>query len=147
MRIGFLKAFQSHHLDIVTDALDALGSRKSGETEPDVPFDGKPREDTALLEDEDATRIGSAHRFAVNANFASSGLEKTRDRTKEGGFAAARRAQQADEFTVAELEIDIFEHGHTLPIPAENHADILGPQLGLEARGGRFSFDDRIRRH
>ncbi len=147
MRVGLLKTFQSDHLDIVSDPLRAIGPRKSGETEADVAFDGEPGEDTALLKDEDAARIGTADDLAVDADFAFSGLEKTSDGAEESGFATARGTKKADEFAVADLDVDVLEHGHALPITTEDHADVVGSELGLNTRIGCFIQDHWIRGH
>ncbi len=67
VRIGLLEPLEAHHLDVVGDALLALGARQLEQAESDVALDRQPRKNAALLEDKDAPRIRLPHRFAVDA--------------------------------------------------------------------------------
>src|SRR5262249_310249 len=59
-------------------------------------------------------------RVAV-ANFASRGLEKTGEHVECGGLAGAVRANEADDFSIANREIEIGKGDE----PAEMHRDML----------------------
>ena len=75
-RIGFLKAFEADHFDVVSDALAPFRCRQIEEAEGDVAFDGEPGKDAALLEDEDAPRVGSVDGFAVDGDLSAGGRKK-----------------------------------------------------------------------
>ncbi len=64
--IGFFKAFEADHLDVVGDALSPFRCRQMEQAEANVAFDGEPGKDAALLEDENAAWIGSVDRFAID---------------------------------------------------------------------------------
>ena len=89
------------------DPRSAFGLRQFEKSELDVPLHRKPGEYAALLEDEDAARIGSSDRFAVDADFAAGGGEEAADGAQQRRFTASRGADDAKEFALGHVEIDV----------------------------------------
>ena len=69
--------------------------------------------------------------FAVHAHLAAGRGEKSRHGIQQRGFAAARRTQQADEFTIRYFQVDVVQHGHRVAVALEDHADAVRAQFGL----------------
>ena len=124
--IGLFKAFEADHLDVVGDALRAFRRGELEEAEADIAFDGEPGKDAALLEDEDAAGIGSGDYLAIDADLSAGGGEEAGHGAEQRRFAAAGGAEEADELSFGNFEVDVFEHGVLLPSRVNDHVDVLG---------------------
>jgi hypothetical protein len=96
------------------------------QAESNVAFDSEPREDAALLEDEDAAGIGPVHYFAIDFYLSAGGREETSHGAEECRFAATGGAEETNEFSFGNFEADVIEHGHTLAIARKHHVDVPG---------------------
>ncbi len=112
-RIGVLvlKALEADHLDKAACHLQALGLGNALhlQAEGDVVYHREPGEKRVLLEHHAAVRIDLVDLAAVDDDAPGRGLVKTGDEVEQGGFAAARGAQQHDEFALFNLQIDAIE--------------------------------------
>src|SRR3954471_15331600 len=78
--------------------------------EADVPFDGEPRKNAALLKDKDAPRVRPGHPLAIDANLPLRRRNESGGDVQHGRLPAARGTQDADEFAVADVEVDVLEY-------------------------------------
>ena len=84
------------------DDLLAFGRAPPAQAEADVFAHGEPRENAVLLEDEDAARVRAVHRLAFDEHLAARRLEEAADDVEQRRFAAAGRADEADELALAQ---------------------------------------------
>ena len=92
VRVGALEAGEADHLDVVRDDAPALLGRLARQPEADVLIDREPGEDAALLEHEDAARVGAADRLALHrAPRRASGAGSRRSRSAAWTCRSPRR--------------------------------------------------------
>ena len=65
-----------------------------------------------MLKHDAAVGAGACHRLAVDKDRAGFDRQKAADQIKQGGFAAAGRAEQRDKFAVGDLERNLVERQH-----------------------------------
>jgi len=75
----------------------------------DVGADGEPGEEVRILEDEAAFGAGAEDGFGADEEFAGVGCVEAGDEAEEGGFAAAARADEGDEFAGGDGEGGVVE--------------------------------------
>ena len=85
----------------------------------DVFLNGHPGIKCEILEDHGHARIEAHQLVAVVAHFAVGGGRQTSDQAQQGGFSAAVGPQDAKDFILQHLEIDVLQH-----------PDILAPGTG-----------------
>lgn len=81
------------------------------EAKDDVLADGAPREQGGILKDEGDELPGLLRGHSVDSDVARGDGAEAGDHLEEGGFTAARRADDADELTSLDLSGDVFERG------------------------------------
>src|SRR5215471_16287160 len=113
----------------MVNALDALGSGEAEQSKTDVPLDREPGKYAPFLEDKDSPRIGAAHCFTINAHLSLRGRKESGEDIQKCRLAAARRAQQADEFSFGRLQIDIVQNRNAIAITSKAHSDTFDTQL------------------
>src|SRR5205085_4691637 len=111
-RIRVLEAAKADELHVVRNPISLLLIREAEEAEADISFDGQPRKNAALLEDEDASRIGTGDALVIDHHVPRCWLHESADDVQQRRLPAARRAENADEFAVADVEGNVFEHRH-----------------------------------
>ncbi|MCY1355821.1 hypothetical protein D9M69_422570 [compost metagenome] len=92
--------------------------------ERDVVPDAAPRVQRGILEHHDARGIGVGDGRAVLQDLARRGLVQAGDEPQQRGLAAAAGAEQGDEFTGRDAEVDIVEDLQALVAMAEPVADL-----------------------
>ena len=96
----------------VGDAGSALLRALPGAPQPecDIVGDGEPGDGGVLLEhDPDAVRHGTANRLVLEFDGALGRGRKPGHQFEQGRLAAARRADDGEEFALAQIEIDRAE--------------------------------------
>ena len=103
-----------HHLEQLLRARPALGARHARELqrELDVAAHGEPREERGLLEHQ-------AGALGAHVDAARRGLVEAGDEVEQRALAAARRAEQAHELALLDVEGDAFERDDALAAGAE----------------------------
>ena len=81
------------------------------QTQLDIGEHGEPGKQRKALKHHGNPIDRTAHRLAKIAHFAAGGENEPGDDAQEGGFAAARAAQQADDFILLEGQRNIVEDG------------------------------------
>ena len=96
---------------------------------------GAPGNQPRRLEHECDFRPCVARRAAVDGDAAAVGVEQAADDPQQGGFAATRRAQDADEFAAPDVEAQPVIN----PLLAKRDADILecDDRVGIHMLRGR----------
>src|SRR6266540_2412383 len=140
VRIRLLEAFEADEPDVVRDAALALVPRELAEAEADVALDGQPGEDAALLKDENPARVGAADLLPVDPHGAGGRREKAGNDVQERGLAAAGRAEDADELSLAHVQGDVLEHADVVLLRPEGHVEAA--DLDLHAPGKRLADGD-----
>ena len=118
MRVLVALAMQADRGQQLSYTQMGIFRRLATETESDVLFDGKVREQRVILKDHaDAPLF---RRYALprpadcllaQADFAIGDFLETGDAAQQGGLAAARRAQQAGNAASLELKVDPIDDG------------------------------------
>jgi hypothetical protein len=110
-REGPLEARQPDQAQVVGDDLGppGLGHLAGGQSEGEVVLDGAPVEETRTLEDVAPLRRPSVF-GAVEQDLAAVGVGQPGEDVQGRRLAAARRADEAGELTVADLEAETVEH-------------------------------------
>src|SRR5205085_9151743 len=95
------------------------GEVRVAKPEGDVALHAQPGERGVLLEhDADAFGNLAADRAAFERDAALAGLGQSGDEFQHGGFAAARRPDDGEEFAFPDVDIDWAERMHGLPTRA-----------------------------
>src|ERR1700722_12564521 len=107
MRIMMLEAVEMQHLDRALGPRAALGpvDALQLETELDVSEYRAPRQQAEMLKNHAAVRTRPAGGLAVDEDAAGFGFDEAGNDAQQGGFAAARRADDAEKFVVTDLEV------------------------------------------
>src|SRR5436190_5325414 len=84
-------------------------TRVAVQPEHEVLADGEPREDGALLRDQDAVRARSVPLDAVGQNAAAVRTDEPGDHVHQRRLAASRRADDDDGLAVADGEADAVD--------------------------------------
>src|SRR5260221_11257057 len=104
-----LKPGEPYQLHVMCDAPRLFIIRQLEQAESDVPFHRQPRKYAALLKHENAARIGTCHRLAVNLDVAARLRQEPAHDIDQGRLAAAGRTQDAKEFSSAVFEDDVVK--------------------------------------
>src|SRR5690606_8356988 len=86
-----------------------------------------------LLENHAAIGAGLGNRLPVDSELAPGRLHETRNRVEQGGFAATRGAQQADELARADRERRLADRGVVTRCGSEFDVQILYPDIAAFA--------------
>src|SRR5690606_40133015 len=86
-----------------------LGQAFAIQSEGDVSHNCQPREKRKFLEDDPAVQPRAFHLVPVHIDSTARGLGQAAGNAQQGRFPAARRADNADEFTVADREGNVLE--------------------------------------
>ncbi len=103
----------------------AFRARELGKSESYIALDCKPWENAPLLKDKDAARIWSVDSFAIDGDRSAGRGKEAAHHIQQRRLAASGRSEQADEFSLGDIEIDVIENGDTLAIAVEHHADVI----------------------
>src|SRR3974390_1221137 len=87
----------------------ALGHAGHLQPEFDVVPHGQPRKQSEFLEQQDAVGARTQDGFAIDDYFPRCRPVKPGQKMKKRRFAAARRSDDADEFALFDLKIDILQ--------------------------------------
>ena len=89
----------------------ALASRKAlgSKREFEVLLDGQPREERRLLEHQEPLRAGAIDRAPIDRNVPAAGSEMPGQGVEQSGFAAPRWAEQANELTGVNVDVDVLQ--------------------------------------
>src|SRR5262249_21261734 len=109
-----LKTSQADQIDEGLRALLALGARHAlpFETVENVGAHRFPRKQREVLEHDAAIRPRGGHRLALHHDASDLGREEPSDQIEQGGFAAAGRAEQRQEFARAHVERNLRQRQH-----------------------------------
>src|SRR5262245_25326901 len=111
------------------DAFRLLLTRQLEQAKSDVPFHREPGKHAALLEHENAARIGAGDRLSIDFHFAARLAQEPSDDIEQRRFPAAGWAQDANEFPFAGLEVDVLEHIYFFAVPLECHRNVAETYL------------------
>ena len=107
---------QAHQRHVAAADLGALGCRNAVrrelQAELDVAAHGEPREHAVLLEDHAAIRARPGDRPAVEQHGAAARRDEAGDQVHQRRLAAARGADDGDEFAGSDVEADVVDHAH-----------------------------------
>ncbi|MNM96029.1 hypothetical protein D3C81_1084930 [compost metagenome] len=117
-RLALGEAFHLHQREHFTDALGdlrtahALAHRLRLQAEGQVLGDGHVREQCVVLEHRvhralERRAVGDV--LAIQEDFPGGGKLEAGDHPQQGGLAAAGRAEQGEEFVVADIQVDAFQ--------------------------------------
>ena len=81
-----------------------------GEPECDVLLDGEPRHEPRFLKNESAVASGLPDGFPVEFDFALEVADESGDDPEHGRLAASRPADDCDEVTALNLEVDVVQN-------------------------------------
>ncbi len=112
MRIRIFKFRQADHVEPLT-GLRIGGGRGLAvhfQAEHHIALHRKPREERVALKDHAAIRPGSGDGLAIQKDFAAARLVQAGHDADQGGFATARRPDDADKFPAADVERNVIEH-------------------------------------
>src|SRR4051794_12973453 len=101
MNVGVHEPLESYQLQKVFSLLPALGGAQpvaQFQSEEDVSENGEPWEQCRFLKHHQTVRAGFLHGFPVREYDAAIRLLETADDIEQGGFSAAARTEEADEF-------------------------------------------------
>ncbi|SOY66402.1 hypothetical protein CBM2592_B130130 [Cupriavidus taiwanensis] len=116
---------QPHAAQGVVDAVALLREQAPRlQPERDVVPDPAPWIQRGILEHHDARgiRLGDGH--AILPDFSRGGLVQARDQAQQRGLAAAAGAEQGDEFTRRDGEVDVVEYRQPVGAVAKPVADL-----------------------
>jgi hypothetical protein len=128
VRIGVGEAVEPDHRDKPRDDpvdLRPLHAARGG-AKADIAADGEPREQAVILKHHAAIGAGPGDPAAVHQHLAIARRLEPGDHPQQGGLAATRGADQADELAAADLEVDRaqrldFAAGGDKPLVARGH--------------------------
>src|SRR5581483_2676440 len=112
VRIVILEPREAHELDELERALLvflSVSTAAAFEAKEHVLQHRAPGQKAGVLEDHRAVHTGAFDLFSVEDYFAAGGLKQPVGDIDEGRFAAARRADDRDEFALVDRQIDVFE--------------------------------------
>ncbi len=89
---------------------------------------GAPRIERRILEDHDPRRVGSRHLDIVDREAAAARLVEAGHKAQQGGFPAAARSEQGDEFPRLDLEGHILQHRQIVAVQHEAVIDAAHDQ-------------------
>ncbi len=106
--------FETAEADFLQHLLGFVSSRRGrhvglAEAEFDVLLDGEPGEERAVLEDKASVWAGALDLFPIDENFSPIRGLQSGDEVEEGRFAAARGADEHDQFAGLDGEVDVFK--------------------------------------
>jgi hypothetical protein len=81
----------------------------SPDSQGDVLAHRQPGQQRIVLEHHHLVRAGAAHRLAIHQHRAARGQIEAGDHVEQGRLAAAGMANQGDEFSLADLQINALE--------------------------------------
>src|SRR5919199_3169604 len=144
------EAVQAHQPEQRVGAFAGVALRLALDFQPedDVVEHRPPREQAVLLEDEAAVRSGSVHRVTVDPHLASRRRPQAVDDPQQRRLAAARGADDRDEFARPHLQRHVAQGLEPPAATREVHRDVPQLQLGrtgdVAVRGhGYFSSNCR----
>ncbi len=123
------ESLQADQLHVVGDATLPFGAGQLRQAKADVALDCQPGKDPAFLKDKDAALIGACHGFSIDRDGTAGGREKSSHCIQQRRFSASGGPDQADKFTIRDVEIDIFERSDALAVGMIDHAELLGLQF------------------
>src|ERR1700759_580364 len=114
MRKGIGVTFQIHEVERALDQFvsPVLCKVLVAQAEINVLTNRFPWKQREMLEYDGAVRSGATDRFIVDADTARGRPLEARHDAQAGGLAAARRADDGNEFLLRDLEIDVVEGLH-----------------------------------
>src|SRR6201999_2533888 len=89
-----------------------------------------------ILEHDDTRRMWLCDTYLVLAQASRLGLVEAGDEPQKGRLAAARRAEQRDEFARLDRDADIAEHRQLGTVDIEGVADLLDVERGAGGGSG-----------
>src|SRR5262249_34592604 len=106
-----LEAGQPDQVEIVADALLDVRRRRAGhgKAERGVLIDRLPRQQAEVLEHHGDALGRARHRLAADQELSAAEVGQPSDATQECGFAAAARADDAEDFLPANVEGELAE--------------------------------------
>ena len=116
---GADRRIQTDEIGKDSEARQPSGQRPSGQLQwvRDVVGRGAPRQETRLLEDEADTRVRTSDLETVEERRAGVRSEQPGDDPQERGLAASVGADQGDDPTTRDRQVDTVEHGQRRTIP------------------------------
>ena len=90
-----------------------------GESECNVFFDGEPRHEPRFLKNESAVASRLSDGFPVEFDFALEVADESGDDPEHGRLAAPRPADDCDEFTTLNLEVDVAQNFNFASVDGE----------------------------
>ena len=94
-----------------------------------LPSDGQPGEQGIFLEHDAAVDPGTGDRPAVDQQRPGAGPQEAAEQIQQRAFAAAGRADDADELALADIEIYLIERSHAGTI-LHRHAGDANSHVG-----------------
>ena len=117
-RVGEVGKADARELGVGRRVPLPLRDATHAEAEGDVVADAEPRVEVRVLEDDPAVRARSAHGPAVDGDGARGGRLEAGEQREERRLAAARRADDRDEFAGPDLDVERAERLDLGPAPA-----------------------------
>lgn len=121
MRVGLAEVLQAHQGDVLVDALLALLAvqRLVDQAQGDVLRHAQPGEQAVLLKNDAAFAADAIERLAVDQDLPLVVVVQADQQAQQGRFTAATGADDGDELTVGDLQVEVADASSSPPATAK----------------------------